>query len=62
MNKILSIIIFAWSINALASEDDKNAGACAGYLINISNHVARLSEIIYSAACKSRCSPAIVCS
>lgn len=32
MNKILSIIIFAWSINALASEDDKNAGACAGYL------------------------------
>jgi hypothetical protein len=31
-SKIFIVIILAWSTSALASEDDKDAGTCAGYL------------------------------
>lgn len=32
MNKLLGVVILVWSAFALASDDDKSAGTCAGYL------------------------------
>jgi hypothetical protein len=35
MRKLFCIVILVWSAFALASEDDKNAGTCAGYLATL---------------------------